>query len=85
MDFDSSADAFFDELRDAVAQQLDSPATRYVRATRDRLISEGLSEDEALERIAACLAEESDRMFRSQRPFNEAAYRTSLERISPEG
>ena len=85
MDEDTEADRFFEELLHAVDQQLEARETAYVRATFDRLVKAGLTEEEAREAIARCLAEESDRMFRSRRPFDEDAYRTSLEMISPEG
>lgn len=85
MDEDTEADRFFEELLHAVDQQLEAGETAYVRATFDRLVKAGLTEEEAREAIARCLAEESDRMFRSRRPFDEDAYRTSLEMISPEG
>lgn len=85
MDEDTEADRFFEELLHAVDQQLDASGTAYVRKTLDRLVKAGLEEHEAREAIARCLAEESDRMFRSQRPFDEDAYRTSLEMINPEG
>ena len=80
---DSAADAFFADLLDAVGQQLQSPQTAFVRKTLDRLIAGGLDDDEAREAIARCLAEETDRMFRSQQPFDLEGYRRSLERISP--
>jgi len=85
MDEDTEADRFFEELRHAVDQQLEAPRTAYVRATLDRLLAAGLTDEEAREAIARCLAVESDRMFRTRRPFDEDAYRTSLEMISPEG
>ncbi len=85
MDEDTEADRFFEELLHAVDQQLTAPETRYVRETLDRLVKAGLSEDDAREAIARRLAEESDKMFRSRKPFDEDAYRTSLEMISPEG
>jgi len=85
LDPDASADDFFEELLTAVDQQLDNPATRYVRKAHQRLLEAGLSDAEAREAIARCLAEQSDRMLRSGRPFDEAAYRSSLDRISPDG
>lgn len=83
MDEDTEADRFFEELLHAIDQQLEAPKTAYVRKTLDRLIKEGLEPEEAREAIARCLAEATDRMFRSQRPFDEDAYRTSLEMIKP--
>jgi hypothetical protein len=85
MDEDTEANRFFDELLHAVDQQLESNQTRYVRETYDRLIRAGLDDAEVREAIARCLAEESDRMFHSRKPFDEASYRTSLEMINPDG
>jgi hypothetical protein len=83
LDEDSAADAFFRDLLDAVDQQLASGATPFVGKTLDRLVKAGMEIDAAKEAIAACLAEESDRMFRSGKPFDLDSYRKSLERISP--
>ncbi|MCH7225205.1 hypothetical protein [Haloferula sp. A504] len=83
MDENTEADRFFEELLHAVDQQLEAPGTAYVRKTLDRLTRAGMEADEAREAIARCLAEATDRMYRSQRPFNEDAYRTSLEMINP--
>ncbi|MGE9271654.1 MAG: hypothetical protein ACQKBU_12695, partial [Verrucomicrobiales bacterium] len=83
-DDDEQADAFFDELLSAVDQQLDSPETPYVRKTFTRLLQEEMSEPEAKEAIARCLAEITDQVVRSGRPFDPEAYRSSLERIKPE-
>ena len=85
LDEDSSADSFFEDLLHAVDQQLESKDTPFVKKTYDRLVGEGLEEEQAKELIAQCLAEESDRMFRSQKPFDMESYRTSLEMIKPEG
>jgi hypothetical protein len=83
LDEDSAADAFFRDLLDAVDQQLASGATPFVGRTLERLVKAGMEIDAAREAIAGCLAEESDRMFRSGRPFDLESYRKSLERISP--
>ncbi len=84
-DEDPASDAFFGDLIAAVDQQIASPATHYVAQAHARLVREGLGEDEAKELIAACLAEESDRMFRSRRPFDERAYRERLDHLPGEG
>lgn len=84
MDEDTEADRFFDELLRAVDEQLASPRTPYVRKILERLVKAGLEEDEAREAIARTLAEESDRMFRTRRPFDEDAYRNALEAIDPD-
>lgn len=83
LDEDSAADAFFKDLLDAVEQQLQSTQTPFVRTTLERLVKSGMTDEAAREAIAACLAEESDRMFRSQKAFDLDSYRKSLERISP--
>ncbi|MBK1826182.1 hypothetical protein [Haloferula rosea] len=82
-DGDEAADAFFDELLAAVDQQLQSPDTPYVSKTFKRLLTAGLDEGEAREAIARCLAEITDQVVRSGRPFDADAYRISLERINP--
>lgn len=82
-DDDEAADAFFDELLLAVDQQLKSKATPYVLKTLDRLKADGLSDEEARETIARCLAEITDQVVRSGRPFDAEAYRISLERTKP--
>ncbi|GAA5481879.1 hypothetical protein [Haloferula sargassicola] len=80
---DDAADRFFEDLLDAVDQQLASPATPFVSKTLDRLVREGLEPEEAREAIARVLAEETDRVVRTKRPFDLEGYRKSLERISP--
>lgn len=83
MDLDSSADSFFEDLIAAVEQQLNSSSTRYVKETYDRLLKAGIDEDEAKERIAESLAEETDTMFRGKREFDEKSYRSRLGNINP--
>ncbi|MEM1082878.1 MAG: hypothetical protein AAGI48_02055 [Verrucomicrobiota bacterium] len=83
LDEDSSADSFFADLHDAVDQQIASPATRYVKDTFEKLIKAGLEESEAKERIAECLAEETDAMFRGNRSFDEKSYKSRLGSINP--
>jgi|GEM_PF-7108007 len=83
LDEDQQADRFFDDLLHAVDQQLESPATAYVRATYDRLLGEGLDDAGAREAIARCLAEVTDAMYRTRRPFDEPAYRALLEMTKP--
>jgi hypothetical protein len=65
----------------AVEQQLESPRTSYVAGTLRRLVNLGLPEDEAKAQIAFCLGEQSDRMLRSKKPFDEAAYRERLAQL----
>ena len=76
-------DAFFQDLLNAVEQQLVAPQTKYVAKTLERLTSKGLSAEDAKERIAACLGEETDAMWRSKRGFDEKSYREKLDAIDP--
>ena len=82
-DEDDHADRFFEEILAAVDQQLVSPQTPYVAKTLDRLLKAGMEADEAREAIACCLLDETERVLRSKKPFDEAAYRRSLDSISP--
>lgn len=74
-------DSLIKDLLTAVEQQLLSPQTRYVDATFQRLCADGLTEEEAKEEIAWCLAEAMDRMMREHRHFDEAAYREALAQL----
>ncbi|QJE98724.1 hypothetical protein [Luteolibacter luteus] len=74
-------DDFFNDLLKAVEQQLAAPQTRYVAKTLERLTSGGMSEQDAKERIAAALGEETDAMYRSKRGFDEKSYRSRLDEI----
>ena len=76
-----SDDAFINDLLAAVEQQLAAPQTRYVAKTYERLIGGGMSEQDAKERIAACLGEETDAMWRGKRGFDEKSYRSRLDAI----
>ncbi|TAE77456.1 MAG: hypothetical protein EAZ65_07555 [Verrucomicrobia bacterium] len=77
-------DAFFQDLLDAVEQQLQAPQTRYVAKTFERLTSKGMNPEDAKERIAACLGEETDAMYRRKSGFDEKSYREKLEAIDPD-
>jgi len=74
-------DAFFQDLLNAVEQQLVAPQTKYVAKALERLTSKGMSAEDAKERIAACLGEETDAMWRSKRGFDEKSYREKLDAI----
>jgi len=74
-------DAFFQDLLAAVEQQLAAPQTRYVAKTLQRLTAGGMSEQDGKERIAACLAEETDAMYRRKSGFDEKSYREKLDAI----
>ena len=81
---DDQADAFFEELLGAVDQQLESADTPYVKLTLERLVKEGANGTEAKEAIARCLAEETDRVLRSGRPFDAKRYQEALAAITVE-
>ncbi|WP_052574007.1 hypothetical protein [Haloferula sp. BvORR071] len=74
-------DAFFQDLLAAVEQQLAAPQTRYVAKTLQRLTAGGMSEQDAKERIAACLGEETDAMYRRKKGFDEKSYQEKLDAI----
>jgi len=75
----SNDESLIDTLLPAVQQQLDSAATPYVKATFTRLVEkESLSPNEAMEAIALCLADESNRMYIDKREFDEARYQELL-------
>lgn len=69
------------DLLHAVEQQLDSPQTRYVRKTFDRLTGLGLTGEDAKTQIALCLGEEMDEVARRKRAFDEKAYRAALDTL----
>jgi hypothetical protein len=77
-------DAFFQDLLAAVEQQLAAPQTRYVAKAFERLTTQGMSPEDAKERIAACLGEETDAMYRRKSGFDEKSYREKLAAIDPE-
>lgn len=66
------------EMIDAVEQQIASPKTAYVAKTLNRLVKSGLSQNDAKAQIAIVLGEQMARMLKSNRPFNEKAYREAL-------
>lgn len=76
-------DDFFKDLLAAVEQQLAAPQTRYVAKTLQRLTAGGMSAEDAKERIAACLGEETDAMWRRKTGFDEKSYREKLDAIDP--
>ena len=76
-------DAFFQDLLAALEQQLLAPQTRYVAKTFERLTAKGMSISDAKERIAACLGEETDAMYRRKSGFDEKSYREKLAAIDP--
>jgi len=77
-------DDLLGELRQAVEQQLVSPQTKYVAKTLERLLKEGVEENEASLQIALCLGQELDASFRKRRAFDEKAYRELLDELPVE-
>lgn len=64
----------------AIEQQLNSPETPFVRITLDRLTShDEIPLEEAMQMMALCLADESNRMFIDQRNFDIARYQSLLD------
>jgi hypothetical protein len=72
-------DDLLPDLLAAVEQQLVSPQTPYVSKALARLVQLGLPENEAKSQIALCLGEEMDKILRTRNPFDEKAYRASLD------
>ena len=77
-------DDLLPDLIAAVEQQLVSPQTPYVAKALKRLIKLGIEESVAKTRIALCLGEEMEQVLRTRGPFDEKAYRTNLEGLTPE-
>jgi uncharacterized protein YoaH (UPF0181 family) len=61
-----------------VEQQIASGDPPEVRATRDRLLAEGLSQGEALQMIALVLRNEMKQMIAESRSFDNARFSTLL-------
>ncbi len=74
-------DDLLPDLIAAVEQQLTSPQTPYVAKAFARLLKLGLDEAEAKSQIALCLGEEMDNILRTRKPFDEKAYRASLDTL----
>ena len=74
-------DDLLPDLLAAVEQQLTSPQTPYVAKNLARLLKLGIEETEAKTQIALCLGEEMDKILRIRKPFDEKAYRASLEAL----
>ena len=78
-------ESLIQSLLPAVEQQLESPQTPYVKATFTRLVEkEEISPDLAMELIALCLADESNRMYIDKRDFDVARYQQLLENLPAE-
>ena len=81
-------DEFIHSLLPAVEQQASSPDTPFVAPTLERLIKEeDIEEEEALYMVAFCLADEIERMDKSDTPFDLARYELLLKLLPtlPEG
>jgi hypothetical protein len=81
-------DEAVENLLPAIAEQLDSPDTPYVRATYDRLLREpDIEDEEARAMLAFCLADELEAMTTAERPFDADRYEMLLKLLPamPEG
>lgn len=74
-------DDLLPDLLAAIEQQLTSPQTPYVAKTLARLLKLGLEETDAKTQIALCLGEQMDAILRTRKPFDEKAYRASLDEL----
>ena len=74
-------DDLLPDLLAAVEQQLTSPQTPYVAKNLARLLKLGIEQTEAKTQIALCLGEEMDKILMTRKPFDEKAYRASLEAL----
>ena len=81
-------DEAIEHLLPAIAEQLDSPDTPYVRVTFERLLREpDIEEEEAKAMLAFCLADELEAMSSGDRPFDAGRYEMLLSLLPamPEG
>lgn len=72
----------------AVQEQINSPATPYVKEAYERILTEpDIEEEEALNLIAFCLADELEALEKEKRDFSEDRYKLllSLLPVMPEG
>ncbi|MGD1979029.1 MAG: hypothetical protein PVJ98_06540 [Akkermansiaceae bacterium] len=75
-------------LLPAIAEQLESPETPYVREAFKRILQEpDIEEEEARAMLAFCLADELEAMSTEERPFNAERYQMLLQLlpVMPEG
>lgn len=75
-------------LLPAIEEQLQSPETRYVRETFERLLTEpDIDEEEARAMLAFCLADELEAMTVEERTFDTPRYQMLLNLlpVMPEG
>lgn len=81
-------DEAVEHLLPAIAEQLESPDTPYVRETYERLLEEpDIEDEEARAMIAFCLADELEAMTTGERPFDADRYQILLKLLPamPEG
>lgn len=72
-------ESLIESLLPAVQEQMESSQTPYVKETFTRLVEkEAFAPNDALEAIALCLADESNRMFIDKRNFDAARYQELL-------
>jgi len=68
-------------ILEAVKEQLNSPESPYVKTQYDRLLSEGIEEEEVMKMLGAVLAVEMWEMNVQERGFDEKGYIELLERL----
>jgi len=77
--------SFDDTVRDGflttVVEQIASGNPPEVKATRDRLCAQGLSESEAMQMIALVLRHEMMRMISESRSFDDARFSDLLNKL----
>lgn len=72
-------DEAVEHLLPAIAEQLESPDTPYVRETYERLLEEpDIEDEEARAMIAFCLADELEAMAAGERSFDTDRYQMLL-------
>lgn len=72
-------DEAVEHLLPAIAEQLESPDTLYVRETYERLLEEpDIEDEEARAMIAFCLADELEAMTAGERSFDADRYQVLL-------
>ena len=70
-----------DGFLNTVQQQISSGDPPVVRATRDRLVGQGLSEAEAAQMIAIVLRNEMKQMISESRSFDDVRFAGLLEQL----
>jgi len=81
-------DEAVEALLPAIAEQLDSSDTPYVREAYDRILNKpDIDDEEARSMLAFCLADEVEAMTNEERPFDVDRYQLLLSLLPamPEG